>query len=153
MIGYDVAKNQTFFERMWKMLVAWNVYMVVKYGFPVSGISDHAESYKAGYGSNHADIGQWLPKHGKSMNALRAEVQAILDYKEEEEPKVAEKRYNAVAEMPSYTRATIIKMIDNGFIRGGGGKKDENGRPADLDLSIDMLRVFVTNDRAGLYDR
>lgn len=44
-------------------------------------------------------------------------------------------------------------MIDKGIIGGAGTKKDGNGRPADLDLSIDMLRVFVTNDRAGLYDR
>ena len=34
MIGYDVAKNTPYFERMWKMLVAWNVYCVVKLGYP-----------------------------------------------------------------------------------------------------------------------
>lgn len=79
MIGYDVAKNQEFFNRMWKMVIAWNVYMVKKFGYPVSGISDHAESYKAGYGSNHSDVGQWWPKHGKSMDALRKEVQEILN--------------------------------------------------------------------------
>ena len=79
MIGYDVANNQQFFDRMWKMVVAWNVYMVKKFGYPVSGISDHAESYKAGYGSNHGDVGHWWPKHGKSMDALRKEVQEILN--------------------------------------------------------------------------
>lgn len=79
MIGYDVAKNQQFFDRMWKMVVAWNVYMVKKFGYPVSGISDHAESYRAGYGSNHGDVGHWWPKHGKSMDALRKEVQTILN--------------------------------------------------------------------------
>lgn len=79
MIAYDVAKNQIYFDRMWKMLVAWNVYLVVKFGYDISGISDHAESYRAGYGSNHSDMGQWLPKHGKSMTALREEVEAILN--------------------------------------------------------------------------
>lgn len=78
MIGYDVAKNQAYFDRMWKLLVAWNVYCIKKYGYDVSGISDHSEAHKAGYGSNHSDMGQWLPKHGKSMDALRAEVKAIL---------------------------------------------------------------------------
>ena len=82
MIAYDTKKNQTYFDRMWKMLVAWNVYMVIKHGYPVSGIADHAESHEAGYGSNHCDMGQWLPKHGKSMDKLRAEVQAIIDYVE-----------------------------------------------------------------------
>ena len=65
-----------------------------------------------------------------------------------------ERRYNRIAEMPSYAQPTIIKMVDGGFIGGtGSGAKDENNRPADLDLSIDMIRVFVTNDRAGLYDK
>lgn len=79
MIAYDVAKNQIYFDRMWKMLVAWNVYLVKKFGYDINGISDHAESYRAGYGSNHSDMGQWLPKHGKSMAALRQEVEAILN--------------------------------------------------------------------------
>lgn len=85
MVAYDTVKNQAYFDRMWKMLVAWNVYCVVKLGYPLSGISDHAESYRAGYGSNHSDMDQWLPKHGKSMDALRKEVQAILENEEEED--------------------------------------------------------------------
>ena len=60
-------------------------------------------------------------------------------------------RYNKISEMPAYAQPTLLKMVDKHFISGGGGKKDENGRPADLDLSIDMIRVFVTNDNAGLY--
>lgn len=80
MINYNVEANQEYFDRMWKMLVCWNVYMVHMFNYPISGISDHAESFRAGYGSNHADMGQWLPKHGKSMDALRKEVQEIFDY-------------------------------------------------------------------------
>lgn len=77
-------------------------------------------------------------------------LKAILATKEpeKEEPKV---RYNKIADMPDYAKPTIIKMVDKGFIGGAGTAKDENNRPADLDLSIDMIRVFVTNDRAGLY--
>ena len=94
MVNYDVAKNQEYFDRMWKMLVCWNVYMANMFGYPIENIKDHAESYKEGYGSNHSDMGQWLPKHGKSMDALRKEVQAIFDYtkkcEEEETTKVEE---------------------------------------------------------------
>ena len=78
MVGYDVTKNQQYFDRMWKMLVAWNVYCAHKFGYPVDCICDHSESYKAGYGTNHADMMHWLPKHGKSMDLLRSEVAAIL---------------------------------------------------------------------------
>lgn len=63
-------------------------------------------------------------------------------------------RYNKISDMPGYAQDTIRKMVDGGFIGGSGtGVKDEDGRPANLDLSLDMLRIFVTNDRAGLYDR
>lgn len=66
----------------------------------------------------------------------------------------AEMRYNKISDMPSYAQPTIIKMVDSGLIGGTGtGAKDENNRPADLDLSIDMIQAFVTNDRAGLYDK
>ena len=97
MINYNVANNAGYFERMWKLLVAWNVYCCVKLGYNSKTIADHAESYRAGYGSNHSDMGQWLPKHGKSMDALRREVQAILDSKEDEEMTQAEfdKMFNA----------------------------------------------------------
>ena len=82
---------------------------------------------------------------GKILSILKA----ITEMEEE-----AELRYNKISDMPSYAQPTIIKMVDSGLIGGcGTGAKDENGRPADLDLSIDMIRVFVTNDRAGLYDK
>ena len=80
-------------------------------------------------------------------------LKAILATKTDAESEVEEVRYNKIADMPSYAQPTIIKMVDGGFIGGAGTKKDENNRPADLDLSIDMIRVFVTNDRAGLYDK
>lgn len=77
-------------------------------------------------------------------------LKAILATKEPEKEKT-EMRYNKIADMPDYAKATITKMVKKGFIGGAGKAKDENGLPADLDLSIDMIRVFVTNDRAGLY--
>ena len=77
-------------------------------------------------------------------------LKAILATKEPEKEET-EVRYNKIADMPGYAKPTITKMVKKGFIGGAGKAKDENGLPADLDLSIDMIRVFVTNDRAGLY--
>lgn len=77
-------------------------------------------------------------------------LKAILATKEPEKEEI-EARYNKIAEMPGYAQPTITKMVKKGFIDGAGKAQDENGLPADLDLSIDMIRVFVTNDRAGLY--
>lgn len=63
-----------------------------------------------------------------------------------------EMRYNEIADMPSYAQPTITRLVDKGYLGGSGKAKDANGRPADLDLSIDMIRLFVVNDRAGLYN-
>ena len=43
------------------------------------------------------------------------------------------------------------KMIEKGLL-GGSGEKDETGNPIDLDLSMDMIRIFVVNDRVGIYN-
>lgn len=149
MIAYDVEKNQGYFDRMWKMLVAWNVYCAVKLDYPVSGISDHAESYRAGYGSNHSDMGQWLPKHGKSMDALRAEVQAILENEEDEEDMV---RYNKLSDIPESCnfRNIVDDLMTAGIIAGDGS--DPDGNDDVIDLSHDMVRMLIFNYRAGVYD-
>lgn len=53
--------------------------------------------------------------------------------------------YNYIDDnMPDWAKPTIQKMVDKGFLKG-----DENGC---LGLSEELLRMFVVNDRAGLYD-
>lgn len=51
-------------------------------------------------------------------------------------------RYNTVNECPSWAQKTIQKLIDKGYLTGDG---------KNLDLSHDMVRMFVINDRAGMY--
>ena len=152
MIGYDVEKNAGYFERMWKMLVAWNVYCVVKLGYPVSGISDHAESYRAGYGSNHSDMGHWLPKHGKSMSALRAEVQAILDNENKEETEMSFEQFKEFwlllrAELQDNDKGNWSEearewAIQNGLIAGNG--TEINGEPNYMWQDMLTREQFVT---------
>lgn len=52
-------------------------------------------------------------------------------------------RYNTIDSLPEWAKPTIQKMIDKGILNGNGES---------LDLSLDMLRVFVINDRSGLYE-
>lgn len=68
----------------------------------------------------------------------------------EEEPMV--KRYHAVKEIPDAFRPIILELIEIGVLNGYGS---EEGDPNNLvvDLSHDMVRMFVCNHRAGAYDR
>lgn len=114
-------------------------------------IISHKEGCARGIASNHGDPEHlWTQlKQPFTMDTFRADVKAAMEHEKESEVKPM--RYNKISEMPGYAQPTIIKMVDKGIIGGAGTAKDENNRPADLDLSIDMIRVFVTNDRAGLY--
>ena len=46
--------------------------------------------------------------------------------------------------MPEWAKPTVQKLMDKGILVG-----DDEGR---LGLTMDMLRIFALNDRAGLYD-
>ncbi len=53
--------------------------------------------------------------------------------------------YNYIDDnMPEWARPTIQKLVDKGYLKG-----NEEG---ELGLTDEMLRIFVVNDRAGLYD-
>lgn len=52
-------------------------------------------------------------------------------------------RYNAVDELPEWAKPTIQKLLDKGLLSGDG---------KNLDLSADMIRVFVVLDRNGTFD-
>ena len=57
---------------------------------------------------------------------------------------VEEVRYNTVDECPDWARETVQKLIDKGYL-GGDGQS--------LDLSRDMVRILVIQDRAGSFDQ
>ena len=61
---------------------------------------------------------------------------------ENNEKEEDEVRYNTVSECPSWAQKTIQKLVKKGFLSGDG---------KNLDLSHDMVRMLVINDRAGMY--
>ena len=65
------------------------------------------------------------------------------------------KRYDSLSEISDgapWATETVAKLIDKKYLGGRGKMRDAQGRPADLDLSEDMLRLLVINDRAGIYN-
>ena len=80
-----------------------------------------------------------MSKEYEELKAKIAELKAAVD---ELKGKMI---YNYVDKnMPSWARPTVQKMMDKGFLKG-----DENGC---LGLTDELLRVFVINDRAGVYE-
>ncbi len=78
----------------------------------------------------------------KEYDELKAELTALRAEVNKANSKMI---YNYVdSNMPDWARPTIQKMMDKGLLKG-----DEN---AELGLTDELLRVFVTNDRAGIYD-
>ena len=170
MIGYDVAKNEAYFQRMWKMLVCWNVYVARKLGFGPDAIGDHPESYRAGMCANHADMRHWLPKHGQSMDTLRENVRAILNNQFEEGNDMTEKevlaivkkaiaddkkagRYATIEDVPNSYRPTIRRLMEAKVLAGyDGGKDGDIHTVEDNTITVDetFCRIAVVLERAGV---
>ncbi|MCL2840650.1 MAG: M15 family metallopeptidase, partial [Defluviitaleaceae bacterium] len=87
---------------------------------------------------------------GLTLHDLQAGKQLPKDAKMPWELYVSENeveamRFNLVDEMPDWAQPTIKRLIEKGHLRGN------NGDGTGLDLSLDMVRILVLNDRAGLY--
>ena len=173
MIGYDVKKNAEYFDRMWKLLVKWNVYVALELGYDSAAIVDHAEAYRAGMGSNHSDMGHWLQKHGKSMNNLRAEVKDILDAHKRKievaKMTLTENELNAfvqkvinsqddknnpiykdLKDVPSYWKEETRELLVNGIIDGG---TPYNVNPTDLNIRHETLKSAIIALRIQKIDK
>jgi len=51
-------------------------------------------------------------------------------------------RFNTVEEVPDWARDTVKHLLSKGYLKGDG---------VGLDLSLDMLRLLVISDRAGMF--
>ncbi len=118
MIGYDVVKNAEYFAAVYKNAVELFAHLCKEYNLdPLNDIYCHSEVYKLGYGSNHADVMHWFPRHGKSMDTFRAEVKAQMDKgaipaktitptSSKEDIKWAQERLNAV--IPTWIPKLVV---------------------------------------------
>ena len=89
-IGFEICedglKDGDYFRKVYQEAVELCAYLCAMYGLTEKDIIDHREGHKKGIASNHGDVNHWFPKHGKSMDTLRADVKAILDGTPEKAP-------------------------------------------------------------------
>lgn len=133
---------------------------VLIYDFPGGAATDHcgivesvtdsgvvAIEGNTGSGSD-ADGGQ-VQRRSRANSVIVGAVRA-KDLMEEVTEEMVD-RYDTVAGCPSWAQSTVDKLVAMGYLTGSSGKVDDQGRPADLDLSRDMLRILVICDRAGVF--
>ena len=121
---------------------------VVIYDFPGGAATDHCGIVEAvdgtyisaieGNTSSASDAdGGAVERRARKFSQIVGAVRPSYD------KEVEEVRYNTVEECPSWARETVQKLIDKGYLGGNG---------QGLDLSHDMVRVLVIQDRAGNFD-
>ena len=84
--------------------------------------------------SQYEELKSMIGNLSNMIQALNSKVQKM------ENPMI----YNYIdGNMPDWAKPTIQKLVNNGMLKG-----NENG----LNLTEDLMRILVKNDRAGLYE-
>lgn len=98
-LRYNPEETKDYFSAIWDRAVSLCVYLCKEFGLdPEKDILCHAEGYRAGIASNHADVEHWFPEHGKSMDDFRAAVKAALNGGESEDTPAEEEPWYAEAQ-------------------------------------------------------
>ena len=77
----DDLTDPAYFTAVYKEAAELCAYLCKAFGLDPAKdgvIICHSEGHKRGIASNHADVMHWFPKHGKSMDTFRADVQRLL---------------------------------------------------------------------------
>jgi N-acetylmuramoyl-L-alanine amidase CwlA len=136
-IGFEICEDgltdASYFSAVYQEAVDLCVYLCKLYGLTEQNIICHSEGYTLGIASNHADVMHWWPKHGKSMDTLRAAVKAAL--KEQEDEDMTQDTFNnlmttwqdqndplykTLDDVPSYWKDDAAVLVAAGAIKGNG---------------------------------
>ena len=109
-IGYEICEDgltdATYFNKVYTEAVELCAMLCKTYNIKpeMPFLIDHSEGNALGIASNHGDVGYWFTKHGKSMDAFRAEVKRLMD-----NPDTAEKPTEGTETASPFKLATIVK--------------------------------------------
>lgn len=135
---------------------------IVIFDFPGGAATDHTGLFvsrtKASVttidgntsGTNQSD-GGWVQQKTRPLSFARPTYIIPRALCADEKEVDAVERFNSLAEISSaapWAAPTVERLIEARALTGGV-KRDLQERPADLDLSMDMLRMLVILDRAG----
>lgn len=108
--AYRKTLEASYFNAVYKEAVELCVYLCKQYGLTEKDIICHSEGHKLGVASNHGDVMHLFPKHGKSMDAFRDEVKALLNTTASPDP--------APNKEPLIHAGDIVKIIGSKYYGG-----------------------------------
>lgn len=113
-------------------VVKW---LMGKYGVPLENVLRHYDV-----------TGKLCPEPFVRNQVQWQDFKEKLAKQTEQKEEETEMIYNYIDEnMPKWARETVQKLVDKGYLNG-----NEKG---ELGLNDTMLKIFVVNDRAGIYDK
>lgn len=130
---------------------------IVIYDFDRDGTTDHCGIIESIYDSDtviaiegntsaagsQSDGGMVCRKSRKLTQIVGAVRPPYEEENVKKEVETVEKRYDKLADCPTWAQATVKKLMDKGYLNGDG---------TGLDLSHDMVRLLVILDRAKAFD-
>jgi len=109
--------------------------LMAKYGVPIDNVIRH-------FDVTGKDCPEPMVRDEEQWRSFKAKLINTNNNTNQEEEN--EMIYNYIDEnMPAWARPTIQKLMNKGYLKG-----DDKG---ELGLNDTMLKIFVINDRAGLY--
>lgn len=116
----DGKNDRQYLEAAYQEACELTAYLCKKYGIDPNGTADnagkqvptvlcHADSHRLGFGSNHADVNDWFPKFGKSMETARNDISALL---QQDQPAQPEDQLSAAQEPQAQPQAVTYSDRD-----------------------------------------
>ena len=147
-ISFEICEDNlgdaAYFAAVYKEAVEFCAYLCKLYALDPARdgvLICHSEGHARGIASNHGDVMHWFPRHGRTMDTFRADV--ALEMQNESEDADMPVIYKTLDDVPAWGRAAVEQVLEMGYLQGDG-----NG---DINLTEDLLRMLVINDRAKLY--
>lgn len=160
--NYDstLPENVRYFKTVYGYAVELSAYFCKKYGWEPdsSHVLCHQEGYQKGVATDHIDVLQWFPKHGKSMDDFRADVRAAMDASGgSQQPGVQEKYYvqagsykdeklaksfSAVLNQKGF--AAFVKKVSGMYkVQAGAFENMENAKKTVNELKAAGFEAFI----------
>lgn len=135
----DCLTDPVYFDQVYRTAVDLTALLCTQFNLnPMEDgvIICHQDGYQRGIASNHGDIYNWFPKHNKTTNDFRRDVQNRM-----KEVDTDMTYYKTLNDVPSYYKDAVAKAVAANALQGDG-----NGT---INVSEDLCRTLTILDRMG----